>query len=99
MKKFALALLLLFSANILLGNEYFDTLQKAETYLAENYNPDSLVYQALKSDLLKIISSDRSREQKIAEIKKICPQAFLHEKYLAKAKAGDAEAQFWLGSC
>lgn len=87
---------------MLLGNEYYEALQKAENYINKTYQAGSLANKRAVNDLAAIDAAQGSRTKKIAEIKKAFPEAFviknIHDLRKA-AEQGDAQAQFNLGMC
>ena len=102
MKKFLLGCLFLtMVSGMLLGNEYYQTLDRAENYIKKNYSGSIASQQAL-NDLASIAAGQGNRAAKIAKIKEAFPNAFISKEVLEYRKAaeqGDAKAQFKLGMC
>lgn len=85
------------------AQEYLDCVRKVKAYLDIKYASGWPLYATEEQKLLDIASSDKSRKEKAAEIRKTFPKAFelseAEKKYLVSAMAGDAAAQYELGNC
>ncbi|MBE6376506.1 MAG: sel1 repeat family protein [Lentisphaerae bacterium] len=102
-KKFHFLLLFFCGMLTLNAQEYLDCVRKVKAYLDRNYASGWPLYATEEQKLLDIASSDKSRKEKAAEIRKTFPKVFelseAEKKYLASAMAGDAKAQNDLGWC
>ena len=79
LKKLLLFCLLFFCGALYAADNYYDIVNSVSFWIEKRYSTQR-AKQAANNDLDKITESDRSKEEKIAEIKKVFPEAFHKEE-------------------
>ena len=79
-KTFLLAIMLLIRGVVFAAEDYFDCIRQVENWLKTKYSNGSYAYKAGNDELIKILNSSKSKEEKISELKKTFPRAFQKEE-------------------